>query len=62
MTRLIGRIIPGPTLTTIVGEIKCEVFGSTWIITGTINADGSYTFQALPGPIPEGLKLPWEDN
>jgi hypothetical protein len=61
MTRLIGRIIPDPIFNTVTGELKCEVFGSTWIISGTIDDDGSYTFQAVPGPIPEGLKLPWEE-
>lgn len=59
--RLVGRLRKGQAPGTVTGELKCEAFGSVFLLTGTWDGD-SYAIEAVPGPIPDGLKLPWEED
>ncbi len=54
-----GTLRRGVAPDTIAGNLQ-DAFGTSFLITGHLTADGSYDLAAVPGPIPEGLKLPWE--
>lgn len=58
---LIGHLRRGPAPNTIEGELRCPTFHTTYTLTGTRAADGSYALTATTGPIPEGLRLDWDD-
>lgn len=59
--RLVGHLRATEISGVIAGELRCPTFGTTFVLTGTREA-GGYRLAAVPGPIPEGLKLPWDDN
>jgi hypothetical protein len=56
-----GTLRRGAALNTVAGSLR-DAFGTSLLITGHITADGSYDLEAVPGPIPDGLKLPWEED
>jgi hypothetical protein len=59
--RMTGTLRQGATPDAVAGSLR-DAFGTSFLITGHITADGSYDLEAVPGPIPEGLKLPWEED
>lgn len=56
-----GTLRRGASPDTIAGSLQ-DAFGTSFLITGHLTADGSYDLEAVPGPIPDGLKLPWEED
>jgi len=54
-----GTLRRGASPGTITGELR-DAFGTVFVITGTRTPEG-YAIEGVPGPIPDGLKLPWEE-
>lgn len=55
-----GTLRRGPTPDTIEGELRDE-FGIVFVLTGVRDGSG-YRIEGVPGPIADGLKLPWEQE
>lgn len=58
--RLKGRLRRGATPDTVTGNLR-DAFGTEFLITGRRTADG-YDLEAVSGPIPEGLRIPFVDD
>jgi hypothetical protein len=56
-----GHLRLSPNSDTIYGSLRDD-FGVVFHITGTRDGVGEYSIQGIPGPCPEGCKLPWEDD
>lgn len=56
-----GHLRQGATPDTVEGSLQ-DAFGTSFVITGHRTGPGSYDLEAVPGPIPDGLKLPWEEE
>lgn len=55
-----GSIVRGSVSDTITGELR-DPFGFSIAITGT-KAEGGYTIVGTPGPVPEDLWLPGDEE
>jgi hypothetical protein len=53
-----GTLEEGEAPGTVIGELRDE-FGVVFILTGTLHRT-TYSLEGVPGPTPEGCKLPWE--
>ena len=59
--RLVGHMAKGNAPDTVVGHLRCPIFGTTFVLTGTRDSTG-YALEATPGPVPDNLKVPWVDD
>jgi hypothetical protein len=59
--RMTGHLQRGTEPNTIVGELRDPTFGFVYVLSGTRTAEG-YALEGTPGPVPDDLKLPWDDD